>query len=117
MVGTPKLGLLLFVVLRFVLVVCGFAPTLQQGYQGHHDRHQDGRAEAGFGIRAEAITRGLGFVPLLRERFDLVMARRDFFDPPLQSLLAFARGAAFAARAGRMGGYDIAETGRVAFNG
>lgn len=77
----------------------------------------DGRAEAGFGIRAEAITRGLGFVPLLRERFDLVMARRDFFDPPLQSLLAFARGAAFAARAGRMGGYDIAETGRVAFNG
>lgn len=77
----------------------------------------EGRAEAGFGIRAEAQARGLTFVPLVRERFDLVMARRDFFDPPLQALLAFARGAAFAARAGRMGGYDIAETGRVAFNG
>jgi excisionase family DNA binding protein len=77
----------------------------------------EGRAEAGFGIRAEANARGLDFVPLVRERFDLVMARRDFFDPPLQALLAFARGAAFAARAARMGGYDIGQTGRVAFNG
>ena len=77
----------------------------------------DGRAEAGFGIRAEANARGLDFVPLVRERCDLVMARRDFFDPPLQTLLAFARGAAFAARAARMGGYDVGEAGRVAFNG
>lgn len=77
----------------------------------------EGRADAGFGIRAEAQSRGLDFMPLMRERFDLVMARRDYFDPPLQTLLAFARGPAFAARAGRMGGYDIAETGRVAFNG
>lgn len=76
----------------------------------------EGRAEAGFGIRAEAQARGLDFVPLVRERFDLVMARRDFFDPPMQALLCFARGPAFAARAGRMGGYEIAETGRVAFN-
>ncbi len=77
----------------------------------------DGRAEAGFGIRAEALARGLGFVPLVRERFDLVMARRDYFEPPVQTLLAFARGAVFAARAARMGGYDTEETGRVAFNG
>ncbi|MBW6399483.1 helix-turn-helix transcriptional regulator [Roseomonas sp. HJA6] len=77
----------------------------------------DGRAEAGFGIRAEAEARGLGFVPLVRERFDLVMARRDYFEPPLQTLLAFARGPGFAARAVRMGGYEITETGRVAFNG
>jgi hypothetical protein len=35
----------------------------------------------------------------------------------MQALLGFARGAAFAARAARMGGYDITETGRVAFNG
>ena len=75
------------------------------------------RAGAGFGIRAEAEARGLGFVPLVRERFDLVMPRRAYFEPPLQALLAFARGSAFAARAARMGGYDVAETGRVAFNG
>ena len=77
----------------------------------------EGRAGVGFGIRAEAEARGLGFVPLVRERFDLVMPRRAYFEPPLQVLMAFARGGAFAARAARMGGYDVAETGRVAFNG
>lgn len=77
----------------------------------------EGRAGAGFGIRAEAEARGLGFVPLVRERFDLVMPRRAYFEPPMQALLAFARGAAFAARAARMGGYGVTEMGRVAFSG
>lgn len=76
----------------------------------------EGRAEAGFGIRAEAAARGLDFVPLLRERFDLVMDRRSYFDPPMQALLGFARGAAFADRAARMGGYDIKANGTVGFN-
>lgn len=76
----------------------------------------EGRAEVGFGIRAEATARGLAFVPLIRERFDLVMARRHAFEPPLQKLLGFARSPLFAARAGHMGGYDIGPTGQVAFN-
>ena len=76
----------------------------------------EGRADAGFGIRAEAAARGMGFVPLIRERFDLVMERRHYFGPPIQALLAFARAPAFAARAARMGGYGVAETGAVAFN-
>jgi excisionase family DNA binding protein len=76
----------------------------------------EGRADAGFGIRAEAAARGLGFVPLIRERFDLVMDRRHYFGAPMQALLGFARGPVFAARAARMGGYDVAGTGAVAFN-
>jgi excisionase family DNA binding protein len=76
----------------------------------------EGRADCGFGIRAEATSRRLDFVPLLRERFDVVMPRRQYFESPLQTLFGFARSPAFAARAARMGGYDIGETGRVAFN-
>ena len=75
----------------------------------------EGRADVGFGIRAEAALRGLHFVPLVRERFDLVARPRDWFEPPLQALLAFARSDAFGARAARLGGYDVAQTGRVAF--
>lgn len=75
-----------------------------------------GTADVGFGIRAEALRAGLGFVPLIRERFDLVMHRREAFEPPMQALLAFARTPLFAARAARMGGYAVTETGRVAFN-
>lgn len=76
----------------------------------------EGRADAGFGIRAEAAARGLDFVPLIRERFDLVTERRLYFGAPVQALLGFARGPAFAARAARMGGYDTAATSTVAFN-
>ncbi|MBL8702768.1 MAG: helix-turn-helix transcriptional regulator [Alphaproteobacteria bacterium] len=77
----------------------------------------EGTADAGFAIRAVARQQGLDFVPLARERFDLVMGRRSYFEPPMQALLAFARGTDFAARAAALGGYDVAETGRVAFNG
>ena len=76
----------------------------------------EGRADAGFGIRAEAAQRGLFFLPLFRERFDLVMARHAYFEPPLQALLAFARSPGFARRAEALGGYDVAEAGRVAFS-
>ncbi|MBR0654081.1 helix-turn-helix transcriptional regulator [Plastoroseomonas arctica] len=76
----------------------------------------EGRADAGFGIRAEAAARGLDFVPLIRERFDLIMERRQYFGAPLQTLLAFARSAPFHERAARMGGYDVAANGAVAFS-
>lgn len=75
----------------------------------------EGRAAAGFGIRAEALLRGLHFVPLVRERFDLVARPRDWFDPPLQRLMEFARGAAFRDRAARLGGYEVEATGSVGF--
>jgi excisionase family DNA binding protein len=76
----------------------------------------EGRADVGFGIRAEAAARGLMFLPLFRERFDLVMDRRHFFGDPVQKLLAFTRGEVFATRAARLGGYDLAALGSVAFN-
>jgi excisionase family DNA binding protein len=75
----------------------------------------EGRADAGFGILAEARLRGLHFVPLLRERLDLVARPRDWFDPPLQRLLDFTRGAPFRERAARLGGYDVEATGSVGF--
>lgn len=75
----------------------------------------EGRADVGFGIRAEAALRGLHFVPLVRERFDLVARPRDWFEPPLQALLAFARSEPFRQRAARLGGYDVAQAGSVAF--
>lgn len=77
----------------------------------------EGSADAGFAIRAVAQQQGLDFVPLARERFDLVMNRREFFEPPMQALLGFTQGVDFAARAAALGGYDVAKTGRVAFNG
>ena len=77
----------------------------------------DGSADAGVAIEAAARARGLAFIPLAVERLDLVLHRRDFFEPPVQALLAFLRAPEFAAHAKALGGYDVAATGGVVFNG
>jgi putative molybdopterin biosynthesis protein len=79
-------------------------------------RIRDDDADVGLGCEAAARSAGLAFVPLAEERFDLLMRRRDFFEPPLQSLFAFARSAAFQKRAEQLGGYDVSQTGNVVFN-
>ena len=76
---------------------------------------RSGRAECGIATRAVADAAGLHFVPLIWERFDLVMRQRDYFGAPMQTLMSFLRSAAFAAQAGEMGGYEIADAGAVRF--
>jgi len=77
---------------------------------------REGRADAGFGVAASAGQLGIDFVPLYRERFDIACRRRDFFEPALQRLLAFARTPACAKHAERLGGYDLSCLGEVALN-
>lgn len=77
----------------------------------------EGRADAGLGIEAVARQYRLGFVPLVQERYDLVVWRRAAFEPPFQRLMNFTRTAAFAQRAEHLGGYDVTGTGAVHYNG
>lgn len=76
-----------------------------------------GDADVGFGVEAVARQHRLAFVPLCMERFDLVIWRREFFDPPIQKLLEFTRSARFMERAQQLGGYDTANTGAIRYNG
>jgi putative molybdopterin biosynthesis protein len=77
----------------------------------------EGRADAGLAIAAAARQLRLGFVPLWRERYDLVIGRRDYFEPAFQRLLAFARTEAFTERARELGGYEVTGLGTVRLNG
>ena len=77
---------------------------------------QDGKADVGFGIAAVARQCRLDFVPLQRERYDITIGRRDYFQPPFQRLLTFARTARFAERAAELEGYDISGLGQVTYN-
>lgn len=76
-----------------------------------------GRADVGLGIEAAARQHNLGFVPLTHERFDLLVRRKAYFDPPFQRLMDFCRQSAFAERAADLGGYDVSGFGTVHFNG
>ncbi|WP_321339320.1 helix-turn-helix transcriptional regulator [Breoghania sp.] len=77
----------------------------------------EGKADAAFGLSALARRFQLDFVPVARERYDLLVWRRAWFEPPLQTLFDFCRGAAFAQMTAELGGYDIRGLGRVQFNG
>ena len=76
-----------------------------------------GQADAGLAIEAAARLQGLDFIPLRWERFDLIVRRIEYFEAPLQALFAFARTAQFRERAASLGGYAVANTGGVVFNG
>ncbi len=76
-----------------------------------------GHADAGLAIEAVARQYGLKFLPLVIERFDLAIWRRDYFEEPLQRLFAFAVTQPFRAQAAEFGGYDISGLGTVHFNG
>lgn len=77
----------------------------------------DGRADAAFGLAASARQFRLNFVPVCEERFDLLVSRRDWFEPPFQALIAFSRTPAFAQMAETLGGYRIDGIWTPHFNG
>ena len=94
--------------LSAVTPVCPTGPDIAQAIRA-------GRADTGIATRGVANSAGLDFVPIVWERFDLLMRQRDYFRPPLQALLRFFRSEELAARAQEMGGYDLADAGGVRF--
>jgi putative molybdopterin biosynthesis protein len=92
--------------LALVKPVCPTGPDLGQAVRS-------GRADCGIASRSVAHAAGLGFVPLLWERFDLVLRQRDYFLPGPQALFNHIGKPAFRAQAAEMQGYDLADAGRV----
>ncbi len=76
----------------------------------------NGKADVGVAVASVARQLHLDFIPLAKERFDLVMRRYDYFEPPLQKFLASIETAAFVERARELGGYDITGSRKVVFN-
>lgn len=75
-----------------------------------------GKADAGLAVSPVARQLHLDFIPLARERFDLVMRRYDYFEPPIQKLLSFCQTATFFEKVKEIGGYDTKGLGNVVFN-
>ena len=76
-----------------------------------------GASDATFGLEALAAQHHLGFVPLIEERFDLLVSRHAYFEPSMQRFVQFLRTSEFAGHAATLKGYDVAEAGTVRWNG
>jgi len=79
-------------------------------------RIEAGLADAGIGVRAAAVICGLDFVPLQRERYDLVMPK-VYYETlnGLKVLLDTMVSKPFRHELEALGGYDTRETGKIVY--
>jgi molybdate-binding protein len=85
-------------------------------FQGHLDVGLEvlsGRADTGPGIRAVAALLDLDFVPLKWERFDLLIAKNDFFIKSVQLFLELFNSSEFQSLASELSGYDLSLSGKM----
>lgn len=98
----------------------GIDPESLVGYRNEEYTHMNvavavvsGGADTGLGIYAAAKALGLDFIPVTRERYDLVIPAAFMKDPKIQLLLEIIRSPNFKTEVLEMGGYEVEETGKV----
>ena len=98
----------------------GLDPTKINGYDRMAFTHlavavavAGGAADAGLGILAAARALDLDFVPVLKERYDLIIPRVHYESRLLEPMLAILQDVSFKAEIEKLGGYDVSEMGRV----
>ncbi len=72
-----------------------------------------GKADVGLGIKSAAKALGLDFIPLVEERYDLLIPEKCMELPMIQAVLETITTDAFTQTIESMGGYSTRETGRV----
>ncbi len=77
----------------------------------------EGKADVAFGLASVAAIHRLRFVPIVEERFDLLVDRRAWFEEAFQRFWQFCGTDALRARADELEGCDIAQLGTIHFNG
>lgn len=97
----------------------GIAHVRVRGYEsvaaGHlaaARRVQAGEADCCIAVASVARVLGLGFIPLVSERYDLVVHRRHLQLPQVQALFNTLALAAYRREMERLGGYDTSVAGR-----
>lgn len=98
----------------------GHAPRELRGYASEEFTHgavaatiASGRADAGFGVAAAAAEYDLGFVPVVRERYYLVLREAMLRSAPVVALREALTGPIFRELVGHMPGYDATHAGKL----
>jgi excisionase family DNA binding protein len=76
----------------------------------------EGRAQAAFGLASLAGQYGLGFVPVIDERYDILIDRRAWFEPTWQAFMRFCRSPEFERHANELAGYRVDDRFEVRYN-
>ena len=108
------------VLLDYELGKQGIEPRDISGYETEEFTHMavavavvSGAADAGLGILSAAKALDLDFIPVTKERYELIIPEAFIDTPPLNCLLEVIRSPEFARRVAALGGYDTKETGQL----
>jgi putative molybdopterin biosynthesis protein len=106
------------VLLDYELDRNGMDPDEISGYDQEEYTHMavavavlSGKVDVGLGIKSAARALGLGFVPLVEERYDLIIPEEVFGTPMVQALLELIQTAGIKDAVVALGGYSTRETG------
>lgn len=98
----------------------GIEPAHVQGYETEEASHlavaaavASGTADVGLGILAAARAFDLSFVPIVRERFELVFPTELLDRGDVRQLLAEIRSQEYRAAVDALGGYDTSQSGHL----
>ncbi|HVJ50537.1 helix-turn-helix transcriptional regulator [Desulfitobacterium sp.] len=106
------------------LRILGINHTSIQGYIEEEMTHvavaskvARGEADVGLGIEKAALqVNNLDFIPLQKERYDLVVHQEDLAKPHFQALMSILNSPAFRNEVLGIGGYDISQMGQILAN-
>ncbi|NLN16312.1 MAG: molybdopterin biosynthesis protein [Firmicutes bacterium] len=111
------------VLLDLKLKELGIDPRSISGYEREEFTHMavaaavaNGVAHMGLGIYSAAKALGLDFIPLAKERYDLVVEQEFFQSELMERLLAILRSQDFQETVLELGGYDLSDCGRLLYS-
>jgi putative molybdopterin biosynthesis protein len=97
-------------------------PGTIHGYEREETNHlgvagaiASGEADVGLGIEKAAYIVGIDFVPLIKERYDLVVLKSESNQPLCDLLLSTLRSSSFQHKLNAIGGYDLSLTGKIVY--
>ncbi len=108
------------ILLDFQLKELGISPAEIKGYEREEYTHMSvavdvlsGSADVGLGIYAAARALGLDFIPVVKERYDLVIPSAFWDDERIRTLLEVITSPQFKEMVQGLGGYDTSQTGEL----
>jgi len=100
----------------------GIDPASVRGYEDEVYTHLEvGLSvlsnETDVGIATIAVSRllGLFFIPIIRERFDMILSQHTFFQGGVQTLMEVLKSESFRGHVARLGNYDFKDSGKILY--
>jgi putative molybdopterin biosynthesis protein len=110
------------ILLDHTLKTLSLDPNQIHGYEREEFTHMavastvaSGMADAGLGILPAARAMNLDFIPIAKERYDLIIPAIYFEDKKIQRMIETIRSDEFKKMVSQMGGYDVSRTGEELF--